>query len=173
MISDEEVYRIGQVTRTHGVKGEVALSFTDDVWDRAEADYLVLRVDGILVPFFMEEYRFKSDETALMKFCDIDTQEQARRLTGARVFFPRALSDSSEEGLSWSEIAGFSLMDAATGQLVGTIAQVDDSTINTLFDIHTPKGDSLLIPAHAELIEKVDAEAKTIWARLPEGILDI
>ena len=64
-------------------------------------------------------------------------------------------------------------MDAATGQLVGTIAQVDDSTINTLFDIHTPKGDNLLIPAHAELIEKVDAEVKTIWARLPEGILDI
>lgn len=173
MIKQEEVFLIGKLGRPHGVKGEITFMFTDDVFDRVDAEYLLLELDGILVPFFMEEYRFKSDETALMKFCDIDTQEQARRLTGARVFFPRTLSDSSEEGLSWSEIAGFSLMDAATGQLVGTIAQVDDSTINTLFDIHTPKGDSLLIPAHAELIEKVDAEAKTIWARLPEGILDI
>lgn len=173
MIRPEEVFLIGKLGRPHGVKGEITFMFTDDVFDRVDAEYLLLELDGILVPFFMEEYRFKSDETALMKFCDIDTQEQARRLTGAKVFFPRALSNSSEDGLSWSEIVGFSLMDAATGQLVGTIAQVDDSTINTLFDIHTPKGDNLLMPAHAELIEKVDAEAKTIWARLPEGILDI
>ena len=53
MIRDEEVYQIGVITRTHGIRGEVAMSFTDDVWDRAEADYLVLRIEGILVPFFM------------------------------------------------------------------------------------------------------------------------
>ena len=52
MIKESEVYKIGSITRTHGVRGEVALSFTDDVWDRADADYLVLRIDGILVPFF-------------------------------------------------------------------------------------------------------------------------
>ena len=66
MIREEEIYRIGRITRTHGVKGEVALQFTDDVWDRAEADYLVLCIDGIFVPFFMEEYRFRSDTLALV-----------------------------------------------------------------------------------------------------------
>ena len=58
------------------------------MFDRVDAEYLLLELDGILVPFFMEEYRFKSDETVLMKFCDIDTQEQARSLTGAKVYFP-------------------------------------------------------------------------------------
>ena len=58
MIKEEEVYKIGLITRTHGVKGEVSLSFTDDVWDRADADYVVLMVDGILVPFFLEERQF-------------------------------------------------------------------------------------------------------------------
>ena len=67
MIKESDVYKIGSITRTHGVKGEVSLSFTDDVWDRADADYLVLRIDGILVPFFMEEYRFRSDTTALLR----------------------------------------------------------------------------------------------------------
>ena len=97
----------------------------------------------------------------------------ARSLTGAKVYFPRELSDSDEAGFGWSEIVGFKLIDSTTGREVGTIDHVDDSTINTLFDINTPAGDSLLVPAHEELIEKVDAEARAIWTRLPEGIMDI
>ena len=75
MIREDEVYKIGKIGKPHGVKGEVSLMFSDDVFDRVDADYLVLMVDGILVPFFFEEYRFKSGETALVKFCDIDTGE--------------------------------------------------------------------------------------------------
>ena len=158
MITPDDVFQIGRLGRPHGVKGEITFQISDDVFDRVDAEYLLLELDGILVPFFMEEYRFKSDETVLMKFCDIDTQEQARSLTGAKVYFPRELSDSDEAGFGWSEIVGFKLID---------------STINTLFDITTPAGDSLLVPAHEELIEKVDAEARAIWTRLPEGIMDI
>ena len=59
MIRKEEVYKIGRLGKSHGVKGEVSLQFTDDVFDRVEAEYLILDIDGILVPFFMEEYRFR------------------------------------------------------------------------------------------------------------------
>ena len=55
MITHEQVYRIGRIGKPHGVKGEVSLQFSDDVFDRVDADYLVLETDGILVPFFMEE----------------------------------------------------------------------------------------------------------------------
>ena len=72
MITDHDVYKIGSLTRTHGVRGEVAFQFTDDVWDRVEADYLFLRLDGLLVPFFLEEWRFRSDDVALLKFEDIE-----------------------------------------------------------------------------------------------------
>ena len=51
------------------------MMFSDDVFDRVDAEYVVLMLDGILVPFFFEEYRFRTDETAIVKFCDIDTQE--------------------------------------------------------------------------------------------------
>ena len=71
MIKKEDVYQIGRIGKPHGVKGEVLFHFSDDVFDRAESEYLILEVDGILVPFFMEEYRFRSDETALVRFCDI------------------------------------------------------------------------------------------------------
>ena len=52
MIRPEEVYCIGKFTRTHGVQGEMALAFTDDVFDRTNCPYLICSMDGILVPFF-------------------------------------------------------------------------------------------------------------------------
>ena len=55
MIKDSDVYKIGRLGKAHGVKGEVSLQFDDDIFDRVDADYLVLDVDGILVPFFIEE----------------------------------------------------------------------------------------------------------------------
>ncbi|MDO4934692.1 MAG: 16S rRNA processing protein RimM, partial [Prevotella sp.] len=73
MIREEDIYKIGKLGKPHGVRGEVSMHFTDDIFDRTDCDYLILRIDGIMVPFFMEEYRFRSEETALVKFCDIDT----------------------------------------------------------------------------------------------------
>ena len=173
MIRKDEVYKIGRLGKPHGVKGEISFQFDDDVFDRVDADYLVLDIDGILVPFYMEEYRFKNDEVALMKFEDIDTQEAVRQYTGCDVFFPRHLSDSDDDSLSWAEIIGFSLVDAQTGVNVGTINHVDDSTLNLLFDIVTPDGDDLLVPANNDLIEEVDADKRIIRMALPEGLLDL
>ena len=169
MIQQEEVYKIGRLDKPHGVKGELSFLFDDDVFDRTDADYLVLCIDGILVPFFIEEYRFRSAETALMKFCDIDTLEQARELTGCDVFFPRSLSDDDGDMVSWAEIVGYSLVDAHTGKVAGKIASVDNSTINILFELE----DGKLIPASEELIADVDRDGRVITIELPDGILEL
>ena len=60
MIRREDVFKIGRMGKPHGVKGELSMQCDDDVFDRVDADYLVLDIDGILVPFFIEEYRFRS-----------------------------------------------------------------------------------------------------------------
>lgn len=165
----EDLYKIGKIGKPHGVKGEVSFHFSDDVFDRTEAEYLMLCIDGLMVPFFMEEYRFRSDETTLVKFCDIDTQERASELTGCEVFFPRNVADDDDDNLSWAEIIGYSLIDSATSKNVGKIASVDDSTINILFELE----DGTLIPASIELITNVDKKHKEIEIELPDGILDL
>ena len=169
MIKKEEVYKIGRIGKAHGVKGEVSFNFDDDVFDRVDAEYLILEVDGILVPFFMEEYRFRSDSTALVKFEDIDTQDRARELTNCDVYFPRDLADDEEEVLTYSFLVGFDIIEASTGMKVGTIASVDESTLNILFELE----DGMLIPASEELITDIDKDNKTITIALPEGILDL
>jgi len=169
VIKREEVYQIGKLGKAHGIRGEVSFLFDDDVFDRVDADYLILDIDGILVPFFIEEYRFKSDANALMKFDGIDTLERARELTGCDVYFPRELSETDEGSLSWAAIKGFELIDADTKTSVGRIASIDDSTINILFELE----DGKLIPASEELITHIDTKKQQIVIHLPEGILEL
>ena len=168
MIKEEEVYRIGRLGKAHGVKGEVSFQFDDDIFDRVDCDYLVLDVDGILVPFFIEEYRFRSDSVALVKFEDIDTQQRAAELTGCDVYFPRALA-AEDESPSLTMLVGFDIVEANGGTTVGRIAAIDDSTANLLFELE----DGRLIPANDDLIEDIDTQQQKITMSLPEGLLTL
>lgn len=172
MIRAEEVYKIGRIGKTHGVKGEVTIQLTDDIFDRVDADYLVLDIDGILVPFFIEEYRFRTDTVVLMKFDGIDSQDRARELTGCDVFFPRMLCDTDTE-VSLAQLPTMTLIDATTNKEVGIIKSIDDSTMNILFEIETVDGEEFLIPAAEDLIEEVDIDNKRVVVRIPEGLLSL
>ena len=170
MIKEQSVYKIGVIGKAHGVKGELSIQIDDDVFDRVDAEYLVLKLDGIFVPFFMEEYRFKSDSVALVKFEGVDTQERARELTGVEVYFPRELAEQDENAeLSYSALVGYTLIDDNSGKPVGTIAYVDEQTINIMFELENGR----LIPASEELIVDVDQKNRTITLDIPEGILDL
>ena len=169
MIRENDVYQIGKLGKTHGVKGEISFLFDDDIFDRVDADYLILKVDGIFVPFFIEEYRFRSDANAIMKFEDIDTQERARELTGCEVYFPRELADSDDNSISWAAIVGFDIIEVESGNKIGRIASVDDTTLNILFCLD----DGRLIPASEDLITAIDQQARSITMHLPAGLLDL
>lgn len=171
MIAEDSVYKIGTIARVHALRGEVGLSFTDDVWDRADAQYLVLCMDGILVPFFMEEYRFRSDSMALVKFVDIDDADQAQELVGADVYFPFELvPEDDPEDFRWSYFTGFRVLNGEDE--LGTITRVEDSTSNVLFYIDH-NGDELLVPAVEDFIRDIDHSSRIITMQLPEGLLDL
>lgn len=171
MIKKEEVFKIGIINKPHGVKGEVSFTFTDDIFDRVEdCDYLVLLLDGILVPFFIEEYRFRSDNVALVKFEGIDSTEKARALTNVEVYYPVKFMDDQEEISSWNYFIGFRVEDIHHGCL-GTVVDVDDATMNVLFVIEN--GDEeVLLPAHEEFILDIDRKKKILKVDIPDGLLD-
>lgn len=173
MITDHDVYKIGSLTRTHGVRGEVAFQFTDDVWDRVEADYLFLRLDGLLVPFFLEEWRFRSDNVALLKFEDIDSADDARRIVGTEVYFPKDLTpeDLDEEELEWQHFTGFEVWQ--DDSLLGTVTSVLDQTANVLLVVTTPDDHELLIPAHEDFILEADHRQRRLLVSVPEELLNL
>ena len=171
MIKKDEVYKIGVINKPHGVKGEVSFTFTDDIFDRVDCDYLILLMDGIFVPFFMEEYRFRSDNAALVKFEDIDTAEKARMFTNVEVYFPVKFAEEQDEISSWNFFIGFEVNDVNHGNL-GKIIDVDDATMNVLFIIEREDGEELMLPAHEEFILDIDRKKKTMKVDIPEGLLD-
>lgn len=171
-MTESDVYKIGRIGKTHGVKGEMLFTFTDDVFDRTDADYLVLMVDGLLVPFFIDEYRFRGNETALLRLDGIDTQEKARRLTNCDVYFPYSMSDG-EEMPAMTAVVGFTMVDDGDDAVIGEITSIDDSTQNMLFEVSTADDRRLLIPVAEEYIKDVFPDKRQIRVRLPDGLLDI
>lgn len=170
MIKKEDVYKIGVFNKPHGIHGELSFTFTDDIFDRVEAEYLICLLDGIFVPFFLEEYRFRSDSTALVKLEGVDTAERARMFTNVEVYFhAKHAGDAGPGELTWDFFVGFRIEEVKHGDL-GEVTEVDTATINTLFVVDH-QGEELLIPAQEDFIINIDQEHKVITMELPEGLL--
>ncbi|MBR4070320.1 MAG: 16S rRNA processing protein RimM [Bacteroidaceae bacterium] len=173
MIRREELIKIGQFNKPHGVRGELSFTFTDDVFDRGESPYIVCCIDNIYVPFFIEEYRFKTGTTALIKLADVESDEAARDFTNLEVFYPKAYYvEDDEEATPDDYFIGFTINDITYGTL-GEVTAIDDSTINVLFVVTTPDERELLIPIQEAFVRAIDEEGRIIHMDLPEGLLDM
>lgn len=167
--------QIGQISKPHGLQGEVAFSFTSDIFDEINPPCFICELDGIFVPFFVEDYRFKNEETALVKFEGINSADEAMELNKANLYIekkyiPEEVTQSEVEGIDY--YLGFKLYDV-TGELIGTIDGVDDSSENYLFLVTGEKSEELYIPASDEYIVEIDDEKKTMVMDLPEGLLEL
>ena len=159
MIREEEVFKIGQFAKPHGIKGELSLVTNSDVLEDAEDPYIVCEMDGILVPFFVEDFRYKTDTVVLVKLEDVNSEEDARMFVGKEVFYPL------------DSFIGYTVTDVQKGYL-GEITDVDETTINVLLRVDH-KGEELLIPAVEELITEADHEARSLTVSLPEGLIEL
>lgn len=174
MIKKEDVYQIGKLTKAHGLNGEINFQFTDDVWDRIESDYLICEVDGILVPFFLEEYRFRSDSTALVKFEDLDSANAVRFLINSDVYLEKQHQEElGEDEVSLNYFIGFKMIDGDDNNEIGTIIDIDDNTENWLFIVERTNGEEVMVPAHEEFIAEIKQDEKIMVMDLPLGLLDL
>ena len=160
--------------KVHGLKGEINFQFMDDVWDRTDSDYIICEVDGILVPFFIEEYRFRSDSTAIMKLEDLDSADAVQFLVNSDVYIEKKYQEElDEDEVALNYFIGFKMIDGDNGQEIGTIIDIDDQTDNWLFIVERKDGNEVMIPAHEEFISEIIQEEKTMVMDLPLGLLDL
>ena len=113
MIKKEEVFKIGQFAKPHGIKGEIALVTNSDVFDDSDDPYIICEMDGILVPFFIEEYRYKTDTVILLKLKNVDDEKAAREFSNREVFY--SLDEVDEDDLvgdmTWDSFVGYRVID--------------------------------------------------------------
>lgn len=173
MIRREELIKIGTFNKPHGVHGEISFTFTDDVFDRGESPYIVCCIDNIYVPFFIEEYRFKSGSTALVKLMDVESDEAARAFTNMEVFYPKChYVENEDEATPDDYFIGYVIHEVEHGAL-GEVVAIDDNTINALFIVERADGSELLIPIQEEFVRAIDEEQRIIYMELPDGLLEL
>jgi len=193
MINRESLVPIGQFKKPHGRRGEIACSFTEGVAGQARNDadrnamggstchllnltgdcpFLICEMDGIFVPFRVENSRFISNTTAYVQLKNINTDQEARKLSYKEVYYPKNNIEETieDDSFSWEDFIGFTLTDKRLGT-VGLITDVDATTINTLFVVE--KGDEvILIPAVEAFIIRVDDNQEELIVDLPEGLVE-
>ena len=176
MITREQLTEIGTITKAHGLHGEMAATMDIDADDLATLRCVVLNVDGIYVPFFVGQARQRGTQAVLLTLDGIDSDREAAQFAGSTVYALRndvvhVVDDVDDVPADY--FTGFSIIDKATGQTIGTVSDVDDSTINVLFLVDRPDGTTAYVPAAAELVTDIDHEHRSITMALPNGLLDL
>lgn len=186
MIDASDLKAVGKFLKPHGINGEITLFRDFDDLDFSEFSCVIVDVDGIFVPFFINSVRPKGADTDLVGIDGIADETQAARLTNKTVYLLRRElaemrlrnadedeeTSDDEEGLFAEDLVGYEVVTDA-GEKLGKIADIDDTTSNYLFVVETPEGENLLIPVAEEFIVGVDSAEKLLTLNLPEGLLSL
>lgn len=163
MITESEVISIGTLRRPHGKQGEIQCQMLNEYWDDAEADFIILRINNILVPFRVTNWRGKGADTLIFQLSGIDSEEEASRLCGTEAYMLRRdMTEEEDTQLTWQQLVGYQVIDTDQGNL-GEVMDVDESTINTLITL----ADERMIPIHEDFIVSIDESEKILTITLP------
>ena len=161
------MYLLGKISKTHGYNGTVILvseqALDDELEDLRE---VFLMIDGLPVPFPVEELELRTDTSAHLKLEFIDSQNDTLGLIGCEVYAEVVPQEQDiEEGLE--EWIGFTVNDAIHGN-VGVIQQIEDYNGNIVLQIVDDNKETL-ISLYPELITKIDHSAKVLHIQAPDG----
>jgi len=169
----EDCFFLGRVVKKYSFKGELLIKLdTDEPKLYEHLDALFLQVRRSLIPFIVEKSSLHKSNLLRVQLDDVNSEEDADRLLKSEVYLPlSALPKLEGNKFYYHEIIGFKLIDENFGE-VGEIICVNDSTSQHLFVVkHNEK--EVLIPMHDEIIKKVDRSKKEIFAKTPNGLIEL
>jgi 16S rRNA processing protein RimM len=172
VISGNEILQVGNTQKPYGIKGSIVVRFRKAEYADVETEYYFLEIDGIPVPFFVEEFIYSTDAIARVKFEDVNDEIAAARYVNVPVFLPRELlqSPAGHTDAGWDYFTGFTVVDRC-GTELGVVEEVDESTINVLLVVRN-NGKEYLIPASEDFIAAVDEQNNRLEMSLPEGLIE-
>ncbi len=165
---------LGFINKTHGFLGELSLVINDDVslnTDQFKSQFLFLQLEGLPVPFFVENIREKTNGI-IVKFDTINDETQAKKLVGKKVLAGKMKQDETvNPEPSWNDFLGYKVTDKSYGEL-GPILEIQELPMQFLASCKV-NGKEILFPLHEEIILEIDDKKRLMNIDLPEGLLDI
>lgn len=172
-ISPEECYYLGYISKKQGFKGGMIAFFDVDNLDNyAKLDYVLVQLNNVLTPFFIEAIHLKDKNYVFLKFEGVDDGHRAEELAGNELFLPlKKLPKLGDDEYYLHDLEGMEVIDAEAGTL-GTVEKILDYSQNPLLQL-SYNGVEVLIPLIDSFVIKVDKKAKQIFVNVPAELLDI
>ena len=168
----ENCYKIGFIMKPHGLRGQVTISLDADAPENMqEVENVFVEVKERLLPYFIESISLKGNK-AFLKLEEVDSQEEAQRISRSAIYLPKASRPKSGRGEFYDdEVIGFEVHDTDLG-LLGKVTEIVLAGPNKLLSVNYNQRD-VLIPLNSPFIEGVNKSQKKISVTLPEGFLEI
>lgn len=173
IISHKNCFNLGHIAKSKGFKGEVSLFLdVDDPENYRNLDRILIDLNGVLTPFFIEAMRLKENGYADIKLEGVETKDDSVRIAGKQVYLPITdLPTLSDDEYYLHDLEGMEVSDETLGTL-GKVIKVLDYSNNPLLEVNDGKTE-VLIPINELFVKKVDKAKKLISVDLPEGLVDV
>ncbi len=169
----EDCFRIGAIVKTHGVHGEVILeSNAPEVVENIK-ESVFLEIEGLLVPFFVEEFKGLSQQRFRFQFLWVRNEQKAKALVGCSVYILNDNLGLKEVDFTQSPnlLTNFIVYDVHLGE-IGIIKEFIENSSNPLLVVKN-KDKELLLPIHPHFVVSIQPKLKKITLNLPDGLIDL
>ncbi|MDR1410253.1 MAG: ribosome maturation factor RimM [Oscillospiraceae bacterium] len=162
---------LGEVVGAHGLRGELRVKpLCDGAEFAKQFKVLFLSNSGTNAVRLL---RVREHKNVLLFVLDgVESIGQAEAMRGRKLWFCRADAELAEGAVFIVELLGCTAVDADTGAVYGTIADVTSMPANDVWHINTPDGGEALFPAVAEMIAEIDTMSGIARLRPIAGIFD-
>lgn len=167
----EKFLKVGVITTTHGVRGEVKVYPVTDGAERfLELEYVLLDTGGEMRRLEIENVKFYKN-LAILKFKGIDNINDIERYRGRDLWIPR--EEGQELGEDEYYIADLLGMDVVLedGTPFGVLKNVLETGANDVYAVTMKDGREVLLPAIHECILDVNPEENRMTVHLMKGLL--
>ncbi len=86
MITREEISLIGKFNKPHGINGEISATINAPLDVKEDCSCIVCDIEGIFVPFFINEVRRKSQDNLLITVDGINNEQDAMTLVNRDIY---------------------------------------------------------------------------------------
>lgn len=168
----EDMLRIGVVTTTHGLRGEVKVfPTTDDVKRYKKCDEVVLMTREGALNLHVESVRFFKN-LVILKFKEFNSIEEVETFRKCDLMVTRENAVPLKEGEYFlCDVIGCRV-EEEDGTKIGTVTDTIETGANLVFAIETEEGKEVLFPVIPDCIKNVDVEAGVVTAHVMKGLME-